>query len=69
MLLLVEVLGAGELVAEGHHIAKTGEKRAEDVPLRLELVRLAVVAERDFLLDDGGAAVGLDLLRDQTEEG
>ena len=39
------MLGAMKLVAERDDLAEAGEKRAEHVPLRGELVRLAVVGE------------------------
>ena len=57
-----------ELVAERHHVAKPREERAEHVPLGLQLVRLAVVAEGGLLLDDRRPRVGLRFFGNQAKK-
>jgi hypothetical protein len=63
------VLGLRERLAQLDDVREAGQERAEDVPVGADLVRLPVVADGHAFADDGRAGVGLDLVRDEAEQG
>ena len=61
-------LGALQLLAQLDHFAEAGEKGAENVAVRSDLVGLPVEAEGVVATQDDGAGVGVELPRDETQQ-